>query len=87
MKLRGGFPSIHSTRHAAIAAESKVFAYRIEKHLVRKVKILAGNLLLGDFVEGENFEASDWLYFLDPTGAVSDAVALHRILKKYGSPS
>src|SRR6266446_639746 len=45
------------------------------------------NLLLGNFVEGEDFVAAGRLRLLDPTGAVANAVALHRGIECYGGPS
>ena len=42
------------------------------------------NLLLGDFVEGEDSVAASRLRFLDPTGTVSNAVALHIVVEQYG---
>jgi len=37
-------------------------------------------------VEGENLVPGTWQRLLDPTIAVSDAVALHRGIERYGRP-
>src|SRR6267378_299894 len=44
-------------------------------------------LLLSDFAEGENLVLAFGLCFLDPTGAIPNAIALHGRGERYGSAS
>src|SRR5260370_3556182 len=85
--LRNRCPSAHSTREVAKPVKPRNTAYRIEKHPVGGTEFRAKNLLLRDFVEGENSVGGCGLRLLDPTGAVSNAVALHLVVEFYGCGS
>src|SRR5947208_16547054 len=50
-------------------------------------EMLASHFLLRDFTEGENLVVAFRLRLLDPTGAVSNAIALHRSVERHGSAS
>src|SRR6266704_5498051 len=75
--LRNRCPSAHSTPQTAILVRSRNSAYRIEKHPVGGTEFRAKNLLLRDFVEGENLVGGCGLGLLNPATAVPDALSSH----------